>query len=189
MGEHLNAAMTRDKDDLEGRVISELAASNRGPLKRKELARALEIPASDYRRFRRLLTGLERSGKIYRVKGHRYAVASKIDLVTGTLSVTRAGDGFVRPDGRGEDLFIPAQRLATAMDGDRVAARVERRPRGRSREGTVIRILDRARDTVVGTFHRGKRFSYVAPLDVRLTKDVLIAPEDDSGAAEVKSSW
>ena len=184
MGEHLNAAMTRDKDDLEGRVISELAASNRGPLKRKELARALEIPASDYRRFRRLLTGLERSGKIYRVKGHRYAVASKIDLVTGTLSVTRAGDGFVRPDGRGEDLFIPAQRLATAMDGDRVAARVERRPRGRSREGTVIRILDRARDTVVGTFHRGKRFSYVAPLDVRLTKDVLIAPEDDSGAAE-----
>ena len=176
--------MTRDRRDLEGRVLSELAASHRGPLKTKELARALEIPASDYRRLRRLLTGLERSGKIYRVKGHRYAVASKIDLVTGTLSVTRAGDGFVRPDGRGDDLFVPAQRLATAMDGDRVAARVERSPRGRSREGTIIRILDRARDTVVGTFHRGSRFSYVAPLDVRITKDVLIAPEEDSGATE-----
>ena len=105
--------MTRKSDDLERRVLSELAASDRGPLKTKELARALEIPASDYRRFRRLLTGLERSGKIYRVKGHRYAVASTIDLVTGTLSVTRAGDGFVRPDQGGEDLFIPAQRLAT----------------------------------------------------------------------------
>jgi ribonuclease R len=176
--------LTRERDELERRVLAELATSDRGPLKTKDIARALDIPTSEYRRFRRLLTGLERAGKIYRVKGHRYAVASQIDLVTGTISVTRRGDGFVRPQGRGDDVFVPAERLATAMDGDRVVARIDRRPRGRSREGTVIRVLDRARDTVVGTLHRGKRFSYVVPLDPRLTRDVLVAHGDEAGAEQ-----
>lgn len=165
-------------------MLAALAASKRGPLKTKELARDLAIPAADYRRFRRLLTGLERSGKVYRVKGHRYAVAAKLDLVTGTLSVTRGGDGFVRPDRAGEDVFVPGQRLATAMDGDRVVTRVEHKPRGRSREGSVIRVLDRARETVVGTFHRGTRFSYVAPLDVRLNRDVLVVRGDEGDAVD-----
>jgi ribonuclease R len=174
----------RAVDDLEGRVIAALATSNRGPLKTKELARSLGIPAADYRRFRRLLTGLERAGKIYRVRGHRYAVSDTLDLVTGTLSVTRNGDGFVRPGPPGEDVFVPSQRLATAMDGDRVVTRIERRPRGRSREGSVIRILDRARETVVGTFHRGRRFSHVVPLDVRLTQDVVVAHGDEGDAED-----
>ncbi|MDA0330116.1 MAG: ribonuclease R [Gemmatimonadetes bacterium] len=169
---------------LEARVLAALAGSDRGPLKTKELARALTIPAGDYRSFRRLLAGLEKSGKIYRTKGHRYAVAAKLDLVTGSLSITRNGDGFIRPDDGGEDVFVPGQRLATAMVGDRVVARIERRPRGRSREGTVIRILDRARETLVGTFHRGPKFSYVTPLDVRLTRDVLVASDDDQGAQD-----
>ncbi len=78
MAEHPDASMTRDKDDLEGRVISELAASTRGALKGKELARALEIPPSDYRRFRRLLTGLERSGKIYRRSRHLSARSTRV---------------------------------------------------------------------------------------------------------------
>jgi ribonuclease R len=170
--------------ELERRVLDALERSDRGPLKTKDLARALDVPPGEYRRFRRLLTGLEQRGKIYRVKGHRYAVAASIDLVTGTLSVTRDGDGFVRPDGRGDDLFVPERRLATAMEGDRVAARIEHRRRGRSPEGTILRVLERARETVVGTFHRGRRLSYVSPLDPRLNKDVLVAPDDEGGADE-----
>jgi ribonuclease R len=170
--------------DLEARVISALASSETGPLKTKELARVLEIAATEYRSFRRLLVGLERAGKIYRVKGHRYAVSGKLDLVAGTLSVTRKGDGFVRPDEGGDDVFVPERRLATAMDGDRVVARIERRPRGRSVEGSVIKVLDRFRTTVVGVYHRGKRVSYVSPLDVRLTRDVLVVDGDEAGAED-----
>ncbi len=169
---------------MEGRVIAALVGSKSGPMKTKELARALDVDAADYRDFRRLLTGMERGGRLIRVKGHRYAVASKLDLVTGTLSLTRSGDGFVRPDDLGDDVFVPAQRLDTAMVGDRVVTRIERRPRGRSREGSVIRILDRARDTVVGTLHDGPKVRYVVPLDARLKRDVLITPGDDLDAED-----
>ena len=174
----------RGSKGREAEVLATLEASDRGPLKAKELARTLDVPTEEYRSFRELLASLEHTGKVYRVKGRRYAVASSIDLVTGRVGVTRKGDGFVRPDGAGGDVFVPANRLGTAMDGDRVVVRIERRPRGRSREGTVIKVLERARETVVGTFHRGRQLSYVAPLDPRLSHDVLVTGSTADRAAE-----
>ena len=175
--------MTKDDDGLRGRVLEALARVGR-PAKTKELAKKLDIPTHDYRDFKRLLATLERSGKVIRTRGNRYAVPASMDVVPGTVSLTRRGDGFVRPTDGGEDVFVPASWLDTAMDGDRVAVRVERHPKGRNREGRVIRVLDRARDSVVGTFHRGKKLMYVTPLDARLNRDLLIALGDDEGANE-----
>jgi ribonuclease R len=166
------------------RVVAALKASKRGPLKAKELAGALDVGTHAYRDFRGLLADMERAGTIYRVKGRRYGVSASLDLVTGHVSVTRDGHGFVRPDGAGEDVYVPAHRLATAMDGDHVAVRIEGRPRGRSPEGSVVRILERARDTVVGTLHRGRKVTYVAPLDVRLRRDVLVTPGEEGDAED-----
>ncbi|MDX1494435.1 MAG: ribonuclease R, partial [Longimicrobiales bacterium] len=82
------------------------------------------------------------------------------------------------------DIYVPAHRLDTAMNGDRVVTRIERRPEGRNREGSVIRILERARETIVGILHRGRRVSYVRPLDTRLNQDVLIASDGEGDAEE-----
>jgi ribonuclease R len=176
--------MSARRRGREADILAALEASNRGPLKAKELAQALDVPTQEYRSFRKLLVSLERGGAVYRVKGGRYAAASSIDLVTGRVGVTRRGDGFVRPDGAGGDVFVPANGLGTAMDGDRVVVRIERRPSGRSREGTVIRVLERARETVVGTFHRGRQLSYVVPLDPRLNRDVLVTGDAGGRAPE-----
>jgi len=171
-------------DEMTARIVSALADSDSGPLKTADLARVLEIPPQDQDDFHQKLQDLERKGTLYRVTGERYAVASKLDLVTGSISLTRNGDGFIRADDGSEDVFVPGVRLATAMDGDRVVTRIERRPKGRSREGTVIRVLERARDKVVGTFHEGRRVAYVTPVDIRLNQDVLIARGDRGGAQD-----
>jgi ribonuclease R len=102
-------------------------------------------------------------------------------VAPGALSVTRQGDAFARLDEGGKDVFIPNGRLATAMDGDRVLVRVERTPRGRSPEGTVVRVLERARQTVVGTLHRRRRGSFVVPLDRRLHREVLVSSSAEVG--------
>ena len=172
----------RGSESGEARVLEVLAASTRGPLKPKEIARAASVAASEYKRFKRLLTGLERAGKIYRVKGHRYALSGSLELSPGIVSLTRAGDAFVHPDAGGGDLFVPAAHLATAMDGDHVVTRIEARPRGRSPVARVIKVLDRARETIVGTFHRSRRFDYVVPMDRRVSKDVLV-PSAAAGEA------
>ena len=96
--------------------------------------------------------------------------------------MTRQGDAFLRADVGLPDVFVPADRLAGAMDGDDVVVRVERRPPGRNPEGRVVRVVERARSTVVGTLHRQKKASFVVPLDRRLHREVLIGRSDTSDA-------
>jgi ribonuclease R len=167
--------------ELEARVLETLSASSRGPLKPKDLARALDIPTEEYRRFRRSLAGMERAGKVYRVKGNRYGLPGKMDLRVGAASLTRNGDAFVRPEGGSGDVFVPAVNLASALDGDRVVVRIESRPPGRSPVGRIIKVLERARHSVVGTLHRSRRFSYVLPLDRRLSRQILVSLGDEGG--------
>ncbi len=169
----------------EDAVVDALRGSSRGPLKAKELARELGVPTEAYSAFKGLLQGLERSGRIYRVKGNRYAVPDKINLVVGRVSVIRSGDAFLVVEESGQqDVFVPASDLASAMDGDQAVARIEGRPRGRNPVGRVIKVLERAHPTVVGTYRRSKGFGHVVPQDRRMMKDVLIPEGKDKGAAE-----
>ncbi|HSG09496.1 MAG TPA: hypothetical protein VLA36_14140, partial [Longimicrobiales bacterium] len=174
----------KDKEALEPRILKALAASRQGPMKPKDLARTLNLPTEEYRTLKRLLAGMVTSGTIYRVKGNRFALPNSLDLVVGTISLTRSGDGFLRPEAGGTDVYVPSVNLATALDGDRLVTRIESRPRGRSPVGRVIKILERARTRVVGTLHRGRRFSFVVPLDRRMTRDVLVPPGDEGKAEE-----
>jgi ribonuclease R len=159
-----------------------LRESRRGPLRAKELANALRIPTKEYRGFKDLLRQMEREGVIYRVKGKRYSLPEKINLVVGTLSVTRAADGFVAPETGGRDIFIPSALLASGMDGDQVVVRIEARPRGRNPEGRIIKVLQRAHTTVVGTFREARKLGYVVPLDDRIVRDVLVPAGEEGGA-------
>ena len=176
--------MTQNDQAATERVLRALVSSKRGPLKPKELARTLDIPSDEYHGFKRFLTSLEKAGKIQRVKGHRYVVSDSMTLESGVIALTRAGDGFVKPDSGSTDVFVAASQLNTAMDGDRVLARIKSRSRGRSPEGVVVRVLDRARDTIVGTFRHSKRWDSVIPLDSRLTKEVVVSSGHTTDAAE-----
>ena len=99
----------------ETRILQRLRRSRKGPLKAKELAKALKVPAKAYEAFQALLEALETDGKIYLVKGRRYAIPEKINLVVGRLTITRNGDGFVIPDGKERDVFVPEPALDTVQ--------------------------------------------------------------------------
>jgi ribonuclease R len=67
------------------------------------------------------------------------------------------------------------------MHGDKVVARITRdvpyarAKGGRDRaEGRVIRILERAHDTIVGTLEQSKNFFYVVPDDPRIVHNVYV---------------
>ena len=109
-------------------------------------------------------------------------------LVEGRLEVNPAGFGFVAPDdtkpGERNDIYIAAANLTEAMHGDRVLVRVERQtPRGL--EGRIVRILARARDTVVGRFETDAAgLAYVVPFDRRITADIQV-PAGQSSSADL----
>ncbi len=63
------------------------------------------------------------------------------------------------------DVFIPPTELNTAMNGDIVMVRLNSQSSGSRQEGTVIRILERAIQRVVGTYTETRNFGFVIPDD------------------------
>jgi len=159
------------------------------PATARELTRTLRIPREEVPAFKRQLKALVASGDLLQVRGNRFGLPDKMDLVVGRLSVNTGGFGFVVPEipdaaqGKSQDLYIPSGHLAEAMHGDRVVARIERHTE-KGLEGRIIRVLERAHATIVGRFEAvDGGLSYVVPFDRRLLADVHI-PTGQSSSAE-----
>ena len=165
-------------------VLALLARKDYRPLNKVDIARRLGFGGSERVALRKTLRELEHAGEIARIRKNRYVLPAEADLVAGKLSIHPAGYGFLSPEKSGDpDIFIAAENIGTAMHGDRVVARISRdaphdRIKGR-REGRIIRILERAHDTIVGTLQRSRNFYYVVPDDPRFVHDIYVRPERD----------
>ncbi|MFW6201872.1 MAG: ribonuclease R [Gemmatimonadota bacterium] len=166
------------------RVVEYLRDEADRPLKAKELGRRLDVPSEEGDALQAMLDELAHDGVVYRVKGRRYAIPERLNLVVGRLQVIRSGAGFVVPDEEeAADLFVPAAAFGSAMHGDRVVARVERGRRGGRAEGRVIRVLQRARETIVGVYHPARNFGFVVPEERKLERDVFVPPGHEAEAS------
>ncbi len=181
------ANMTKNGRTIREKLLALLRTPDYRPSDRNEIARALRLQGRDRVEVHKTLRELEHAGEIVRIRKNRYVLPSEADLVTGKLSIHQAGYGFLVPEKPGEqDIFIAAENTGTAMNGDRVVARISRDvPPRRAKvragqasqhrsEGRVIRILERARDTIVGTLQQTRNFYYVVPDDPRLVHDVYV---------------
>src|SRR5687767_15626868 len=152
--------------------------------------RMLRVPRNERASFRRQLKTLVAAGELLQLRGNRYGLAEKMDLVVGRLTTNPGGFGFVVPEGteqtrrsERQDVFIAAQNLTEAMHGDRVVARVERRTE-KGLEGKIIRILQRSQETLVGRFEIDPAgLGFVVPFDRRVLTDVQV-PTGQSSSAE-----
>jgi ribonuclease R len=176
--------MTSNGRKIRQQILALLARKDYRPLDRIDIARKLSLKGGERITLRKILHELESSGEIARIRKNRYVLPAEADLVAGKLSIHQAGYGFLTPETPGEpDVFVAAENIGTAMHGDRVVARISRdtpynRIKGR-REGRVIRILERAHDTIVGTLQRSRNFYYVVPDDPRFVHDIYVRPEGD----------
>ena len=171
--------MTENGRKIREQILGLLASPEYRPLDKIELAKALGRKSGVRMGLSQALRELERSGEIARIRKNRYILPAEADLVTGTLSIHQAGYGFLITEKPGEpDIFVAAENTGTAMHSDRVVVRITRDPayaraKGR-REGRVIRILERAHDTIVGTLQHSRNFYYVVPDDPRIVHDVYV---------------
>lgn len=144
------------------------------PLGFREILRRLSITTKKRSKAREVLDDLVQKGTLIHLKGNRYGLPHKMDLVTGTISVHPDGFGFVKPEeGDGKDVFIPPRSFKGAVHGDKVVARIARST-VKGPEGGIIRILKRSTKRVVGTFHRYRKICRVVPEDERLFFEILI---------------
>jgi len=165
-------------------ILAVLRRKDYRPMDKTEIGRELRLKGRERVILRQNLRELERAGEIARIRKNRYVLPTEADLATGKLSIHQAGYGFLTSEELGEpDIFIAAENIGTGMHGDRVVVRISRdAPYGRikgRREGRVIRILERAHDTIVGTLQRSRNFYYVVPDDPRFVHDIYVSPDRD----------
>ena len=151
------------------------------PLALAEVKKELSLPPDQIAWVEEGLSRLVERGELVLIKGNRYGLTDKMNLVAGELTVHPDGYGFVMPDGGGKDIFIAAADLKEAWHGDRVVVRLEAR-RGKRREGRVIRILERRVQEVLGLLAHTADTYYVEPEDERLLFNLIIPPTKLNGA-------
>lgn len=152
----------------------------------KELEEAFGIEdSSEFKEFVQLLVKLEEEGKVVRTRSNRYGIPERMNLVRGKVISHSRGFAFVVPEEEGmEDVFIPPDETHTAMHGDKVLVRVSQKSSGSRMEGSIIRILERGVQQVVGTYTESKNFGFVIPDDKRITNDIFIPKDAANGAVE-----
>ena len=113
---------------------------------------------------------LKRKGMLSLLPNDRWTwvTRKKIDttFAEGEVDLTRSGAGYIVVPDMDEDVYIPAKRLAGAMNGDRVRIEVYASNRGRKPEGSVVEIIQRARERFLGIVKSNKRGFFVQ-LDAR----------------------
>ncbi len=156
------------------------------PVSSKELIRKLKVGKPGRDGFKRLLKEMVSDGTLIKLKGNRYGLPSKMNLIGGLFEAHPNGFGFVTPEGsvrKGpDDLFIGRRKKKGAMHGDRVVARIEGFSREGKKEGTIVRVLERANRHVVGEFLKLKGVSIVRPSEKRLTEEIVVPPRLRLGA-------
>lgn len=154
------------------------------PMDIQELAAIFDIDKYEFKAFKKALKTMEKEGLIVKNKKERYAIPSRMGLLSGKLQSHPKGYAFLIPDNEKEkDVFIPASFINGAMNGDKVLVQVTKEDKGsRKREGEVIKIVERANKKFVGTFEDSKNFGFVVVDDTRISQDIFINKKDFNGA-------
>ncbi len=153
--------------------------------KAMEIAKALRIrSASDHRELEDILHTMRKSGEL-ELKNKVWRLKESPPLI-GALSRHPDGFGFVKvSDDKGKDLFVPPDEMDGLMHGDVIEVRAVTR-RGRS-AAKVVRVVEKAPDTIIGQFMIRGGAGFVEPRSKRLPPNILIAERDAKGATD--GSW
>ncbi len=155
------------------------------PLLLTELMGVLSVPKKKHEAFTATIEDMLNNGLIVKIRGDRYGLPQKMNLVTGVLQGHADGYGFVISGAEGiPDVFIPRRSIMGAMHNDKVVARIEASGKDGKREGRIIRVLERFHKKIVGRFERGRNFGFIIPTDKKICYDLFVAPKNIKGARD-----
>jgi len=147
----------------------------------ESLARSLEVQVPVSTGFERRLGAMERDGQILRTTTGQIALSKKTDFIAGRVQGHRDGFGFLVRDDGGPDLFLSPREMLKVLHGDRVLAKLDGEYRGKP-EATIVEVVERRTNKLVGRFLRERGAFIVVPEDQRIKHDILIPSADAAGA-------
>lgn len=150
-----------------------------------DLFKSFDLATKESGDFMALLDAMELDGQLIKTKKGKYALPIRMNLILGKLVTTQKGFGFVITENlEGDDIFIPANALEGAMNGDKVYCKiVSGTSDGKRKEGKIVKIIKRANEVVVGTIDISDQYAFVIPDDKKVSMDIYV-PRHAIGRAQ-----
>ena len=153
--------------DLTSLILEAVTRPSYVPVKPKVLAKRLNVTDdASYAAFRQTVRALVRDGRLQVVAGSALRAADLYGSVVGAFRRTNSGHCFVRPTvptaDTGPEIRIREGKTLDASSGDEVLVKLSRREtRGGFSAGEVVRVMQRATRTFVGTYFERDGEAYV----------------------------
>lgn len=152
------------------------------PMTPKDMVLLLGIKAEDVQMLYDIIYELEKKGQIIITKKNKVMLPESQNIYTGEFIGNQRGFGFVRCENSFEDIFIPASLTNGAMHKDIVMCRVIEST-GRRPEAEIIKVIERGKSFVVGTYEKSRNFGFVIADDNRID-DIFISKSNNMGAVD-----
>lgn len=124
------------------------------------------------------------NGKIKEAERGKYIVNLNVEgTLTGIIDFNQSGNAYVTVEGIEDDIFVHQKNVKDALQGDKVLI-VTYNYKGKKLEGSVVQVLERAKDTFVGTFQyiQHKDFGFVVFDKKTMNTDIFIPKNHINGA-------
>ncbi len=155
-----------------------------GPLTHEELCHEFRLRDDDaIEALRRRLGAMERDGQTVRNRSGAYGTLDKMNLVKGRVSGHPEGYGFVISAGSEHDIFLSSRQMRLVLDGDEVLVRISGQDRRGRPEGSIVEVVERRTERLVGRYFSESGIHLVRPDNPRISQDILIAA-DETGIAQ-----
>ncbi|MBM3421395.1 MAG: hypothetical protein FJY11_09720, partial [Bacteroidetes bacterium] len=166
-------------DRLENEILDLLGKNPKFGMNYKQIARSLGVDKNSRgMQVRNALTRLKGKGQVSESRRGSFRInpggGGTGGTITGTIDMTRQGYAFLVSEERGDDIFLSARSLRTALHGDKVKVRLLVTRKGTRPEGEVVEILERARDSFVGTIEVMPAFAFLVPDTKNMPFDLFV---------------
>lgn len=132
-----------------------------------------------------ILDELKNEGRIREeYRGKFKSVPPAKTYITGTVDMTRTGDGYIISEESEEDVYVSSRNLRGALHGDEVKILLYARKKGGRLEGEVTEIISRSRTTFVGTVEVMPNFAFLIPDNRNMPFDLFIPLSKLNGAKQ-----
>ena len=153
------------------------------PINSKEISALAGMSSLAQRKpIRSRLKAMVNDGQIIRNRRGGYGLVNKMDLISGRVIGNAEGYGFLVPDTGTEDVYLSGKVMRSLLNGDRAVVRISGKNRKGKCEGTLVEVLQRANEQIVGRYYKEKKISFVVPDNKRLHQDVFIPNGEEKNA-------
>ncbi len=173
-----------NKKELSNNILAIFSAHPKKVFNYKQLsAILLIIDSAEKRLITEVLYELKNRDALEEVSTGKFRLKARSGFVVGTVDMAKGGYGYIVSETIREAIFVSQNNLNHALDGDTVKVQVYAHRKTESLEGEVVEILERARETFVGTVEISERYAFLAPDSRQMPVDLFIPLDKLNGAA------